>query len=99
MSTPEVEVLAWDVALANLTREECEKKGEPLVLDDFTRLAKEYQIRLDDIMITMFELVIHKNWLYEGEQEITRNTLSELYVNGRLHFEDLQVFTGAWKPA
>ena len=98
MSSQDVEVLPWDIALANLTKEECVKKGAPLVMDDFVRLAKDYQIRLDDIMITMFELVIHQHWSYKGEQEITRNTLNDLYVNGRLHFDDLQVFTGDWAP-
>ncbi len=95
----DVEVMQWDIALANLAREEYQKKGAPLTMEDFTRLASEYHIRLDDIMITMFELVIHGEWTYVGEQEICRNTLNDLYVNGRLHAKDLEAFKGGWSPA
>jgi len=96
--TPDVDVPAWDVALANLAREEFGKKGAPLTMDDFTRLAKEYTIRLDDIMVTMFEMVIAGEWKYEGEQTIERKTLNDLYVGGRLHAKDLEPFTGGWSP-
>ncbi|ALP52214.1 hypothetical protein Tel_03100 [Candidatus Tenderia electrophaga] len=96
--TPDVDVPAWDVALANLAKEEFDKKGAPLTLDDFTDLAKEYTIRLDDIMVTMFEMVIAGEWQYEGEQRIERNTLNELYVGGRLHAKDLEPFSGGWRP-
>lgn len=96
--TPDVDVPAWDVALANLVKEEFEKKGAPLTMDDFTRLAKEYTIRLDDIMVTMFEMVIAGEWHYQGEQLIERSTLNELYVGGRLHAKDLEPFSGGWSP-
>lgn len=97
MTNDSVDVMQWDIALANLAKEECQKKGEMLTLEDFNKLAKKYQIRFDDIMITMFELVIHGEWVYEGERDITRATLNELYVNGRLHLEDLALFTGGWR--
>lgn len=96
--TPDVDVPAWDVALANLVKEEFQKKGAPLIMDDFTRLAKEYTIRLDDIMVTMFEMVIAGEWKYQGEQRIERSTLNELYVGGRLHAKDLEPFSGGWSP-
>lgn len=93
-----IEVPAWDVALANLVKDEYKKTNTPLVLDDFSRLATEYTIRLDDIMVTMFEMVIAGEWQYVGEQTIERKTLDELYVNGRLHAKDLESFTGDWYP-
>lgn len=96
--TDKIEVPAWDVALANLAKEDYKKKGTPLVLDDFNRLAQEYTIRLDDIMVTMFEMVIAGEWQYQGEQTIVRETLDELYVGGRLHAKDLEPFTGEWSP-
>ncbi len=91
--------MKWDIALANLAKEEYQKKSAALTMDDFTRLANEYHIRLDDIMITMFELVIHGKWVYEGEVEVTRSTLNDLYINGRLHAKDLALFSGLWRPA
>ena len=95
----EIDVPQWDVALASLAGDEYNKNSTtPLTIDDFTRLAKDYSIRLDDIMVTMFELVIHGRWCYEGEQEITRVTLNELYVGGRLHAKDLKAFRGGWEP-
>lgn len=95
---PDVDVPAWDVALANLAKEQFHKKGGPLTMADFTSLAKEYTIRLDDIMVTMFEMVIAGEWKYEGEQVIVRDTLNDLYVGGRLHAKDLEAFTGDWNP-
>ncbi|MBI3772041.1 MAG: hypothetical protein HY272_05025 [Gammaproteobacteria bacterium] len=94
----DVEVMKWDVALANLATEKYQQKGVPLKLDDFMQLSKEYSIRLDDIMVTMFELVINGVWSYRGEQTISRKTLNELYVGGRLHAKDLEVFRGDWFP-
>lgn len=93
-----IDVPKWDIALANLAREEYNKQGHPLQLDDFTRLANQYSIRLDDIMVTLFELVIHNHWRYDGSQIITRDTLNQLYVGGRLHAKDLESFTGRWSP-
>ncbi len=98
MMSENIDVPAWDVALANLARDEYKKENRPLVLEDFNRLAKEYTIRLDDIMVTMFEMVIAGEWQYAGEQTIVRKTLDELYVNGRLHAKDLEPFTGDWSP-
>ena len=95
---PGMDIPKWDIALANLAREECEKLHRPLQLDDFTRLANDYAIRLDDIMVTMFELVIHQHWEYDGPQTVTRDTLNQLYVGGRLHAKDLEPFTGQWRP-
>lgn len=92
----EIEVPSWDVALASLARDEYKKNQRPLTLEDFQHLAKEYTIRLDDIMVTMFELVIQGHWSYAGPQQIERSTLNELYVNGRLHADDLAEFTGEW---
>jgi len=94
----DIDVPAWDVALANLVKEEFGKKNTPLTLEDFNHLAKEYTIRLDDIMVTMFEMVIAGAWKYEGEQVIVRDTLNDLYVGGRLHAKDLAPFSGGWSP-
>ena len=97
------EIPKWDVALEALTREECKHKGGPIHKADIRRLASQYAIRFDDIMITLFELAIHGKWVYLDKsgclQEITREMLDELYVNGRLEEKDLKDFMGCWQPA
>lgn len=96
------EIPQWDVALEALTREECQHLGRPINQLDVRRLARQYAIRFDDIMITLFELVIHGKWVYLDEagcaQEITREVLDDLYVNGRLEERDLVAFSGGWRP-
>ncbi len=97
------EIPKWDVALEALTREECQHLGRPINQLDVRRLARQYAIRFDDIMITLFELVIHGKWVYLDERgcplEITQDMLNDLYVNGRLEERDLTDFSGSWQPA
>lgn len=97
-----VPVSKWDVALEALAKEEQQKLGRPLELEDFRRLAQQYTIRLDDIMVTMFELAIHGEWQYRNSggkpQAITRELLEGLTAGGRLKDEDLKTFSGAWIP-
>ncbi len=98
MTEPDIDVPKWDIAIANLAREEFQKKGAPLTLEDFNGFAAKHTIRLDDIMITMFEMVIAGEWQYQGEQTIARETLDDLYIGGRLHAKDLSMFIGDWSP-
>lgn len=92
----------WDVALAALAEDEHGKKQAPLKLNDFRRLATEYRIRFDDIMVTLFELVRHGRWRYldrDGNPvDLPADTLDRLYVNRRLQEVDLQDFDGGWEP-
>ena len=93
----------WDVALAALAGDEFRKKATPLTLNDFRGLAKEYAIRLDDIMETMFLLAINREWVYTDrtgkQQPLDQETLDALYVKRRLSEADLSTFDGAWQPA
>ncbi len=93
----------WDVALAALAGDEFRKRASPLTLNDFRSLAKEYAIRLDDIMETMFLLAINKEWVYTDrtgkEQVLDQDTLDALYVKRRLSEKDLANFDGIWQPA
>ena len=92
----------WDVALAALAEQAFRTKAAALTLDDFHDLAREHAIRLDDIMETMFQLVIHGEWKYTDRsgnpQIITQSTLDSLYVKRRLSEEDLAAFDGGWQP-
>ena len=95
-----IQIPKWDVALEALLKEEHQKLGRPLYHRDFQRLAQHYAIRLDDIMVTLFELRIHGLWDYrENEnrsQEITREVLENMTAGGRLKDEDLKNFSGGW---
>lgn len=96
------EVPKWDIALAALTKEESEKLGSGLRIAEFQRLAEEHAIRFDDIMVTMFELVINKEWRYERpdgmERPIERDEVEKLYVGGRLKEADVIEYVGLWSP-
>jgi hypothetical protein len=92
----------WDIALAALAREAAGKLGRGLQLMDFQHLAAEHAIRFDDIMVTLFELVIEGEWCYEQPQgrprTITRDEVEKLYVGGRLAEADVKEYTGIWRP-
>lgn len=91
---------AWDVALAALLQEEYEKHRRPLRLDDFERLAKEYAIRFDDIVDTVFKMSLHGQWRYTDAsgvpQVLLQEDIDQLYVKGRLHRKDLDHLDGGW---
>lgn len=97
-----IQIPKWDVALEALAKEEQQKLGRPLNLDDFRRLSRQYSIRLDDMMVTMFELCIHDQWRYRGGetgvQNITRELLDKMMAGGRLKDADLENFAGGWLP-
>jgi len=96
------EVPKWDIALAALAKEEAEKLGRGLRIAEFKRLANDHSIRFDDIMVTMFELVINKEWRYEypdgAEKVIDREEVEKLYVGGRLVEADVNEYVGLWRP-
>ena len=97
------EVPKWDIALAALVKEEVEKLERGLRIADFQRLAAEHAIRFDDIMVTMFELVINNEWRYEHPdgvvKPISRDEVEKLYVGGRLVDADVIEYVGLWLPA
>lgn len=96
------EVPKWDIALAALAKEEAEKLNGGLRIAEFKRLADEHAIRFDDIMVTMFELVINNEWRYEYpdgvERPISRDEVEKLYVGGRLVEADVNAYEGLWLP-
>jgi len=92
----------WDVALAAMAHDAWKQKGTPLTLGDFRDMASEHAIRLDDIMETLFLLVIHGEWRYTDtsgtERRLDQATLDSLYVRRRLSEKDLATFDGGWQP-
>ena len=99
---PDENMPKWDVALASLARDSYEHKGGPLSLEDFRGLASQHAIRFDDIMETMFLLVIHGEWAYRDRmgqlQQLDQQTLDSLYVKRRLSEQDVAAFDGGWEP-
>jgi len=97
------EVPKWDFALAALATEEAGIMGQGLMVKDFHRLAEAHAIRFDDIMVTMFELVIQGEWKYQdidgAERLITRDEVNKLYVGDRLAEADVMQYLGLWSPA
>ncbi len=95
-----IAVPKWDVALEAMAKEEYGKLARPLTMDDFRQLAQQYTIRLDDIMVTLFELCVQGKWQYydaDGKPyKITRQLLTRLTAGGRLNDEDLKTFGGGW---
>jgi len=103
MDTEEdIEIPKWDVALEALIQEEYIKLGRALNVDDFHELSMEYSIRFDDMMETVFALTLEGKWTYRDakgrEKEITQEMIDKLYVNARLHEDDVRGFTGGWSP-
>jgi len=95
------EIPRWDVALESLLNEEHHKLGRALQIDDFHHLAAQHAIRFDDIMATLFELVLNGNWRYadhDDPQTLTRDRVNRLYINGRLDPVDVREFRGEWSP-
>ena len=96
------EVPKWDIALAALAKEEVDKLGHGLRIAEFQRLASDHAIRFDDIMVTMFEMVINNEWRYEYpdgvEKPISRDEVEKLYVGGRLADADVIEYVGLWLP-
>jgi len=97
-----IAVPKWDVALAALMREEYQKTGNALKLDDLRRLSGAYAIRFDDIVVTAFELCLYGEWQYRAAngtvREMTREIFAELTSAGRLKDRDLVDFDGGWSP-
>ncbi|MEK7322695.1 MAG: hypothetical protein AABZ84_06420 [Pseudomonadota bacterium] len=97
-----IPVPKWDVALAALMREEYQKTGNALKVDDLRRLATEYAIRFDDIVVTAFELCLYDEWQYHAAngtlREMNREIFEELTSAGRLKDRDLVGFDGGWSP-
>lgn len=96
------EVPKWDIALAALAKEEAEKLNQGLRIAEFKKLSDDHSIRFDDIMVTMFELVINKEWRYEYpdgvDKPISRDEIEKLYVGGRLVEADVITYEGLWFP-
>jgi hypothetical protein len=96
------EVPKWDVALEALIKEESQRLGRGLALDDFIRLSQDHTIRFDDIIVTLLALCVEGLWQYQDAkgnvQAISQNDIDDLFVGGRIKQEDMSHYTGNWSP-
>lgn len=92
----------WDVAIEGMVKDEYRKQGTVLKMDDFRRLAADYDFRLDDIMETVFLMVMHEAWSYRADASDTRalshDVLVELCTKKRLNDQDLSGINGGFAP-
>ncbi len=104
LDTEEQETLTpkWDVALEALVTEEFAERGIEMRIADFQRLARDYDIRFDDIIDTLFRMCIEGVWGYrdsKGQQRpITQQDYDQLFVNGRTKEKDMEGYDGGWFP-
>lgn len=93
----------WDVALEALLSEQQERRGAPLHLEALREIAREYGIRFDDIVDTLFIMCAEQRWEYHDAKgmikPITRAEIEALFAHGRLRDEDMQQYDGLWQPA
>lgn len=92
----------WDVAIEGMVKDEYRKQGAPLKMDDFRRLAADYDFRLDDIMETVFLMVMHEAWSYSVDasdsRTLSHEVLVELCTKKRLNDQDLAGINGGFAP-
>jgi hypothetical protein len=92
----------WDIAISGMVENEHSTKQRALTMADFKYLAKEYDFRLDDIMETLFLMVMHQAWKYTPDTSDTKSlnheVLIEYCTKKRLNDEDLNAFNGQWLP-
>ncbi|HQU15689.1 MAG: hypothetical protein B7Z66_03060 [Chromatiales bacterium 21-64-14] len=98
----DAEVPEWDVALEALIREECEMLGRPLDLEDFQRLARDYDFRTHDFLATVCQLVSCGKWVHRlpgaSAAGISETEVARLYVYGRIDEDLAQKYGVSWEP-
>lgn len=96
------EVPGWDVALEALIREECEMLGRSLALEDFQRLAHDYDFRTHDFLATVCQLVGSGRWVHRlpggGSAAMSAEELERLYVYGRIDEDLAEKYGVTWEP-
>lgn len=96
------EIPKWDVALEAVAKDMFEKQGRPMNLADFKQLGKDYQIRFDDLMHTLSQLMANNMWSQQGFDEhgnaVSDDALEALFVYNRLDEKIAEQFAVVWQP-
>jgi hypothetical protein len=96
------EIPKWDVALEAVAKDTYEKQGRPMNLADFKQLCKEYEVRFDDMMHSLCQLVANEMWSQQGFDEtgnsVSEDLLAELFVFNRLDEKIAEKYAVVWQP-
>ena len=96
------EIPKWDVALEAVAKDQFEKQGKPMNLADFKQLCKEYQVRFDDMMHSLSQLVANDMWSQQGFDEqgntVNDDALEALFVYNRLDEKIAEKYSVVWQP-
>lgn len=96
------EIPKWDVALEAIANEKYNKLGRALDLSDFKQLGHDYQVRFDDLMHSLCQLVKHNKWQQQGTDEqgnaVSDDTLEPLFVYDRLDEKVAEQYKVSWQP-
>lgn len=93
----------WDVALEAIAKDKYTNLGRPLELSDFKQLGHDYQVRFDDLMHSLCQLVKHNQWQQRGTDEqgniVSDDKLESLFVYDRLDEKVAEKYHVTWQPA
>ena len=96
------EIPKWDVALEAVAKDKFDKQGRPMNLADFKQLGKEYQVRFDDLMHSLCQLVSNGMWRQQGFDEhgnpVSDDVLETLFVFNRLDEKVAEKYAVEWQP-
>ncbi len=96
------EIPKWDVALEAVAKDMYAKLGRPMNLADFKQLGKDYQVRFDDLMHSLSQLVANNMWSQQGFDEhgnaVADDVLEALFVYNRLDEKIAEQYAVEWQP-
>ncbi len=96
------EIPKWDVALEAIAKDRFDSLGKPMSFADFKELGKEYQVRIDDMMHSLCQLVANDMWSQQGFDEqgsvVSDDVLEDLFVFNRLDEKVAEKYAVVWQP-
>ena len=97
-----IETSRWDIALEALLNETF-SKNHRIDLEILSQLSKQFSIRFEDLVVTLFELTFCEQWQYMGTDGVPRilkhQDLDKLYLKRRIYLASARhLLTGYWQP-
>ncbi len=96
-----IETTKWDIALEALLNETF-SKNHRIDLEILSQLSKQFSIRFEDLVVTLFELTFCEQWQYMDingtPQMLKHQDLDKLYLKSRIYLASASHLTGYWQP-